>query len=162
MSELGPAIRGTARAPGAPATDDEMLAGIAADLCACGRPLAALSRGLTLAGAVGAVAALVGASNAALLAPGLAAVATGLWSLWLDLRVDLDARLFHRLAGNPDLAAFDAAMRTAGLLPADKAGRPLGARVAGAKQLLRLQVIATVLQIVLPIVVAAFFAGEGI
>ncbi|MBH0236925.1 hypothetical protein [Methylobrevis albus] len=116
---------------------------------------------LTLAGAIGAVAALVGTIDAALLAPGLVAVAIGLWCLWLGLRVDLDARLFRRLACSPDLAAFDAAMRTAGLLPPEKAGRPLGARVAGAKRLLRLQVIAAVAQIVLPIAVALLFIGEG-
>jgi len=69
---------------------------------------------------------------------------------YLALRVAFDAALFHLLAENAiDVTALDATMTTLGLLPAAKAGRPLGPRVTGARRLLVAQVAAAAVQLLL-------------
>ncbi len=76
----------------------------------------------------------------------------GLVQTYLALRTGFDARLFRRMAdtglGPADLAVFDRAMIELRLMPATKAGRPIEARIAGAKRLLQLQSLAMLLQIV--------------
>ncbi len=66
---------------------------------------------------------------------------------WLASRVALDADLFDALAArHTDLAGFDRAMLALRLMPPDKAGRPLDARISGAFRLLKLQTLTLGLQ----------------
>jgi hypothetical protein len=69
------------------------------------------------------------------------------------VRVALDARLFDRLATGTlaSLDDLDAGLRQTLSVPAAKAGRPLDARIAGARRLYRWQTVATVLIVVLAI-----------
>jgi hypothetical protein len=83
---------------------------------------------------------------AALLAAGLVAA---LGQTVLALRVGFDAALFRRLSLAPDLAAFDTAMTALALMPAAKTGRPMAARVAGARRLIVLQGACLVAQVAL-------------
>ncbi|MFO1161388.1 MAG: hypothetical protein U1E60_21300 [Reyranellaceae bacterium] len=81
----------------------------------------------------------------------------GLAEFWLAARVALDADLFDVLgARRADLASFDRAMRGLGLMPSDKAGRPLGARIRGAFRLLKLQALTLALQIAVLVVCAVW------
>lgn len=69
----------------------------------------------------------------------LLALATlaGLAEIWFAFRVGLDERLFAGLgAGRLTLPALDAGLTSLGLMPPDKAGRPLADRLQGAKALL--------------------------
>lgn len=82
------------------------------------------------------------------------AVAAGLVQLLLALRVGFDAALFRELARTPvgdklDLKGLDDALSTLRLVRSGKAGRPLEPRLAGARKLLRLQMLALVVQLVL-------------
>ena len=72
---------------------------------------------------------------------------------YLAVRVALDARLFDRLATGTlaSLGDLDAGLRQTLSVPAAKAGRPLDARIAGARRLYRWQTVATVLIVVLAI-----------
>jgi len=72
---------------------------------------------------------------------------------YLAVRVALDARLFDRLATGTlaSLDDLDAGLRQTLSVPAAKAGRPLDARIAGARRLYRWQTVATVLIVVLAI-----------
>jgi hypothetical protein len=85
-----------------------------------------------------------------------AAVAAGLAQTWLAIRVGFDAVLFQRLAGTGDFAAIDGALTGLGLTPAGKSGRPAAARVAGARRLFRLQILALAVQIL------CLLAGAGV
>lgn len=109
-----------------------MVFGIAADLLRQGVVVERLSLVATAGGLLLAI--LGGRVEAGMLAAGL-----GIAQGWLALRVGFDARLFARLAGQPDLAAFDAAMTDLGLMPPAKAGRPVVQRFRGARRLLHLQ-----------------------
>ncbi|MCZ8181880.1 MAG: hypothetical protein O9322_02835 [Beijerinckiaceae bacterium] len=100
----------------------------------------ALAIGLALDGRLAGPAAL-------LLGCGLLA---GLGESWFAFRVALDADLFRRIgAGQLTLDGLDAALSGLGLLPQGKAGRPLDARMAGAKALLAKQVGLAGLQLIL-------------
>lgn len=79
--------------------------------------------------------------------------------LVVGARTALDADLFRALARSPDPAGFDAAMLILRLMPPDKAGRPVGARVAGLMRLLRWQAACVALQLALlaPLVLLAGF-----
>ena len=94
-------------------------------------------------------------------APTAAAVAIiGIVELFLAARVALDAVLFRRLANDAaserlDVAAFDAALLALKIMPADKAGRPIAKRFAGARRLLLLQQAALLLQVLATIAGAA-------
>jgi hypothetical protein len=76
-------------------------------------------------------------------------ILAGLAQVYLALRVAFDAALFRLLAGQPDLDALDAALTELRLLPAAKAGRPLGPRIAGARRLFVAQIAAAALQLLL-------------
>lgn len=78
-----------------------------------------------------------------------------LLGLWLGLRLRIDASLFGALFENPDLPAFDLAMRELELMPQDKTNRPIAMRVAGLLRLSRLLAIVVVAQITLLIVTGA-------
>lgn len=73
----------------------------------------------------------------------------GLAETYLAIRVGFDAALFDHQArsGEKDFIGIDAALMELGLLPAAKAGRPVSARVAGARRLLVLQSIALIAQV---------------
>ena len=77
----------------------------------------------------------------------LALAAALLIERWLALRVALDARLFARLADGSlaDLQLLDGALQQVLALPADRAGRELARRIAGAQRLFRAQLAATLL-----------------
>jgi hypothetical protein len=86
--------------------------------------------------------------GAAWLSVGIAVVVLGIVEFWLAARVALDAELFDAIAGKgADLEGFDRAMLAVGLMPADKANRPLGRRIRGALRLLRLQTLALAAQL---------------
>ena len=81
----------------------------------------------------------------------------GLGEFWLAARVALDADLFNALAARQsDLAGFDRAMQSLGLMPAGKTGRPLETRVRGAFRLLKLQALMLGLQVAVLIVCAVW------
>jgi hypothetical protein len=126
-----------------------MAADIAAALLRQGSRIDSLSRILT---GVALLAALLTAGQEHALAVSLCigAVGAGLAQLYLAIRVGFDAALFGGLTGEvAELAAFDRAMSRLGLMPEAKAGRPLGARIAGASRLMALQGAALGLQVVL-------------
>ena len=87
----------------------------------------------------------------------VAAVLAGLAQAYFAIRVGFDAALFRRLANTGDVAAIDAALVQLDLLPAGKRGRPAEARVAGARSLFRLQILALAVQ-VLCVLAGAFIA----
>lgn len=140
---------------GAGGADPRWLAGIAADLLGAGRGLALLSRGVTLVWLFAMIVGFTMAGRPELLPAAALAIALGIAGEWLALRVAFDAALFERLAADPDLATFDDAMTALALLPSGKTGRPLAARAAGARRLLRIQGGAVLLQIVLPCILIA-------
>jgi hypothetical protein len=79
----------------------------------------------------------------------LSTAAAGIVEGYFAMRVDFDAALFHRQASAPqppDFAALDSALTELGLFPPGKVGRPTEDRVAGARRLLRLQVLAVAVQ----------------
>jgi hypothetical protein len=138
----------------------QMLAATAA-LLDQGQAIDRLSRLLTAGTLIGLVAMQlyqVGVPLAATVAIALVALA-GLAQTYLAIRVGFDAALFRQLAaGAPDLADFDGAMVRLGLLPAANKGRPLEARIAGARHLFLRQAGALALQVVL-ILASALFAA---
>lgn len=144
--------------------DTENLAlrlGIVADLLAQGRTINLFSNFCSLI-AIGGLLRLsfhdAPMSVRALLALSMFA---GLTQIWLAIRTGFDARLFRRLAATPDnLASFDSAMTALALMPQGKAGRPVEARIRGAQRLLRLQGLATSLQVI-TIAAAALILGIG-
>jgi len=116
-----------------------------ADLLEQGRALHLLSVGLS-AGAVAAL--LLGPGGWSAAGPA-AVLLAGLAETWLALRVGFDARCFRRIArgaDDPGLACLDAALLRLGLMPGDKAGRPMASRLEGARRLLGLQGAALVAQ----------------
>jgi hypothetical protein len=127
-----------------------------------GRVADRLSRGLTIASLVSLVAISVltpHTSISAMLLIGAAALC-GLVELWFAARVLIDAALFHQLAlteDSPEWGVLDGALIELRMLPEAKAGRPTASRIAGAFRLLRLQIIALIVQFGL--IVAAALAG---
>jgi hypothetical protein len=122
------------------------------------RTMRALTTGLSVVAAAGmAVAGLL----AGVPAMAFWTVTLGLGALaqWLAFRIAFDAALFGRLAddgrrGQLDLAGFDRAMQSLGMLPAAKVGRDVAARCRGALTLLRALGVVVVMQIVLIIIAA--------
>lgn len=82
-----------------------------------------------------------------LIAFAVAAVICGLAETYLAIRVGFDASLFHRVAHTEDVASLDSALGQLRLLPAEKRGRAVEARIAGARRLFRFQVLALAAQI---------------
>lgn len=115
---------------------------VAAALFTQGRTLDHLSRLLTAGALFGLLAhALVNDADPALVTVALlVAVLTGVAQTYYAVRVGFDAVLFGRLGETAaDLPALDSALQRLGLLPVDKAGRPLEVRIAGARALFRTQ-----------------------
>jgi hypothetical protein len=131
--------------------DRSLLAATAA-LLTQGRTLDCLSRLLTAGALFGLLAhAVVNDADPMLatLALLIAALA-GFVQSYYAVRVGFDAALFRQFAetATPDLAILDATLDRLGLLPAEKIGRPIEARIAGARALLRMQTLALIVQIV--------------
>ena len=83
-----------------------------------------------------------------------AAVLAGLVQTYFAIRTGLDAALFRRTARTEDFAAIDGALAALGLVPAGKLGRPSAARIAGARALLRWQILALAVQILCVLIAA--------
>lgn len=144
--------------------ENRLAAGIAADLLAAGAGIDAASRLVTAAAVLAGLSVLPALGDPLLLLALLPALAFGAVEVLFAGRVALDVALFRRLSGDghgdtPDLAAFDRAMRRLGLIPDDKAGRPMEDRIAGAKQLLAIQAAAFAAQLVLPLPIAALLVA---
>lgn len=78
---------------------------------------------------------------------------------YLAARVALDADLFAELSRrDADLAGFDRAMTTRGLLPAKKAGRAMEQRAQGALRLMKLQAGVCAAQILVALIGGAMIA----
>lgn len=75
--------------------------------------------------------------------------------LWLGLRLRIDAGLLKALADCADLDGFDRVMRESRLMPNDKTGRPMSARIAGLLRLSRLLALMVLAQLVLLAVAGA-------
>lgn len=151
-----------------PTTDDRTVAAIATHLLAQGAMVHRLSSALTIASLLAVlllVLLLPPARHATVILVALAVVA-GLAELWFALRVAFDARVFRLLSrgDSPDgltLSAFDTAMGALGLMPQDKRGRPIAARLQGALRLLRWQVALLLTQVAILLATSAIFAVLG-
>ena len=121
------------------ASEARTLLAAAAALLAQGRGLDQLSRLLIVTALVALVAlAALGIPKLAVVALLTLSVMAGVGELYLAVRVGFDAELLRRLADaaeDPKLASLDTALTAMGLLPVDKAGRPLELRIAGACRL---------------------------
>lgn len=127
----------------------------AAALLEQGSRLDALSRGLTIAAFAGLIA-LPGHVPGTVLLVLCGIAAAGLIALYFAVRVGLDAALFRQMA-DADVTAFDAAMVAIGLLPEARTGRPVEARIGGARRLFHRQAAALASQ--LGLTAAAIWAG---
>ena len=124
----------------------------AASLLDQGRTVDRLSRLLTASALIGILmyAAAIGQPPFALAAAAILAVVAGCGELYFAIRVAFDAALFHRLASAPepvDFADLDQALTDLDLLPATRRGRPADARIAGARRLMRFQILAVLVQV---------------
>lgn len=133
-------------------TPSKMLLFCAAALLDQGRTVDRLSRPLTVAALVGLVAypAVIGPTPLVLAAIAILIALAGFAESYFAIRVGFDAALFHRLASAPeapDFADTDQALTQLGLLPETKRDRPADARIAGARRLMRLQILALVVQV---------------
>ena len=91
-------------------------------------------------------------------------VVMGAVELYLSIRVGFDRKLFGEQAcveREPDFAQLDAALMALGVMPRRKAGRPLTARVAGARRLLHLQIAALAAQVAVVILGACVVLAWG-
>ena len=133
-------------------TPGRTLMSCAADLLDQGRTADNLSRLLTAAALIGFVVypAAKGPPPLALAAYAILIALAGFAEGYLAIRVGFDAAVFHRLARAPEPPDFgdtDDALTALGLLPAAKRGRPAEARIAGARRLMRLQMLALLVQV---------------
>ncbi|MES2713942.1 MAG: hypothetical protein V4653_20370 [Pseudomonadota bacterium] len=109
-----------------------------------GRRIDALSRPMTLIAAAALLLApvLTGPLPWVVVALLVLVVALGLAECFHALRVDFDARMFAALGTGTALTTLeelDGALTGLGLMPPEKAGRPLAARLGGATALMRRQ-----------------------
>jgi hypothetical protein len=133
-------------------TPTRTLLASAAALLDQGRSVDRLSRLLTAAALIGLLvcAAAIGQSPLALATSAILVALAGFAELYFAIRVGFDAALFNRLAGAPepvDFGDLDQALTELGLLPAAKRGRPANARIAGARRLMRFQILALAVQV---------------
>jgi hypothetical protein len=112
-----------------------------------------LSRPLTAAALIGILVypAAIGSPSVTLIASAIVIALAGFAQSYLAIRVSFDAALFRQLASAPeppDFGEMDQSLTDLGLLPAAKRGRPLSVRIEGARQLMRLQILALLVQVV--------------
>jgi hypothetical protein len=145
--------------------DDRTAIDVCAALLEQGRALEGLSRLLTLAALVLLFAGAFGFVAKPVAIPvGLIVIALGLVQTRFAIRVGFDAALLRDVAHRIQFAVLDQALVRLDLMPPDKAGRPLDARLAGAMRLLRLQGLALGAQLgvlVLGALVAAILQGRA-
>jgi hypothetical protein len=138
-------------------SENTLLATVAA-LLDRGQVVDGLSRILTAAALVGLLLApLATRPSWVLVACAMLVALAGLAESYLAMRVGFDAALFRQVAREAqpgDFTTTDAALTSLGLLPGIKLGRPAGARIAGARRLLQLQISAFGIQATL-----AFISG---
>lgn len=140
-------------------TSTRTLLACAAALLEQGRTVDRLSRLLTAAVLIGMLVypAAIGSPPFTLIASAVVIALAGFAESYLAIRVSFDAALFRQLASAPeppDFSEMDQSLTDLGLLPAAKRGRPLSVRIAGARQLMRLQIVALLVQV-------AFAASGG-
>jgi hypothetical protein len=133
----------------------------AAALLDQGRTVDRLSRPLTAAALIGILVCPAIMARPPWMVVGFAMLVAlaGLAEAYFAIRAGFDATLFHQLASAPEAPDFtetDAALTRLGLMPAAKLGRPAEARVAGARRLFGLQMLALVAQVLFVL------AGAGI
>ncbi|MEX1993430.1 MAG: hypothetical protein WD929_02115 [Steroidobacteraceae bacterium] len=133
-------------------TATRTLLACAAALLDQGRTVDRLSRPLTAAALIGVLVypAAIGQPPLALAAAAIVVALAGFAESYLAIRTAFDAALFHRLASAPepvDFGEIDQALTKLGLLPAAKRGCAADARIAGARRLMRLQVLALLVQV---------------
>lgn len=133
----------------------EMQLQVTASLLRRGGSLDRLSTGLALLGALLGLSAYVmpGPGSWGLIC-GSALLVLGLWQKYWAMRVAFDADLFQHLGTcahdiAEQTAALDAALAALKLQPADRGGRPLNERIAGALGLLRRQALLVAVQALL-------------
>ena len=127
---------------------------IAAALLDQGRSFDRLSRSVTVGALVTLIAiGIFGAAEPVLGFALTSSILVGLINLYFSVRVGVDAAIFHHFAAARDepvdLKGLDDALKEMGLLAASKAGRPLNARIIGARRLLICQIYVTLLQVAL-------------
>jgi hypothetical protein len=140
------------------AAAERAMLGIAAELLAQGRALHLVSA-LVTAAALGLAA--IGPASPVAQAALVISLLAGAAETGLAVRTGFDAGLFGRLAAGLDLADLDAGMRALGLMPARKTGRPVAARIAGAKRLLVWQAAVVLLQAACLAALAVPFSAAG-
>ena len=134
-------------------TPTRTLLACAAALLDQGRTVDRLSRPLTAAALIVMLVypAAIGSPPITLIASVIVIALAGLVESYFAIRVSFDAALFRQLASAPeppDFGEMDESLSDLGLLPLAKRGRPLSARIAGARQLMRLQILALLVQVV--------------
>jgi hypothetical protein len=117
-----------------------------------GRIVDRLSRALTASAIVSTLIASAIAAHPPRVLVGVASIAAvaGFAEMYFAGRVGFDAAVFRRIAdaeGPVDFAATDAALEAIGLTAPAKRGRPVEARIAGARRLFRFQVLALAAQV---------------
>ncbi|PRH88040.1 hypothetical protein C5L14_09110 [Labrys okinawensis] len=125
-----------------------VIAAIAASYLRQGRALDWISRGLTLLGAGGILAAAYASAPLWVSVPVLLVLLFGLVQSYFALRAGFDAEIFGHLAGNAfSTTNFDGAMKRLGLFAQDRPSRPMSERARGAMILVRRQAIFLALQV---------------
>lgn len=125
-----------------------VIAAIAAAYLRQGRALDRISRGLTLLGVGGLLAATYASAPLLVSAPVLLVLVFGLVQSYFAFRAGFDAEIFGHLAGNAfSTTNFDGAMKRLGLFAQDRASRPMSERARGAMALVRRQAIFLALQV---------------
>lgn len=148
--------------------DDRAVAVIATHLLAQGAMMHRLSSVLTITSVVAVPLLVLMLPPTRYGAPALATLAAiaGLAELWLAFRVAFDARIFALVSRGDatdglTLPAFDAAMSALELMPKDKTGRPVAARLSGAMRLLRWQAALLLAQVAILLVGAWILVATG-
>lgn len=125
-----------------------VIAAIAAAYLRQGRALDRVSRGFSLLGAGGILAATYASAPLWVSAPVLLVLLFGLVQSYFALRAGFDADIFGHLAGNAfSTTNFDGAMKRLGLFAQDRPSRPMSERARGAMTLVRRQAIFLALQV---------------
>jgi hypothetical protein len=148
------------------AEDDRALLVVTAELLAQGGLVNRLSLPLTVVALAAGLAAALTTGSIPFLAVITLAILAGVAQTYLALRVTFDMRLLRRLAGEEpheqlDVARFDSACRTLGLMPLRKLGRPIAERARGGIRLLRLQSVACAIQVA-ALLAAGWFLAAGL
>jgi hypothetical protein len=120
--------------------EDRAICGVMATVLRRGRMLHAVSAPVTVTSFIAAPTLAVFGGPSLLTIDASITFIAGLIEAFFAVRVALDADLFDDLAkGRLDLDSLDTALERVGLASGQKVGRPLAARLDGARRLLRMQ-----------------------